>query len=73
MNYKSTFVLFVVLAIAMLGATTVVSYAPQQAEAKPALVCYHSSVFGNFCQASHKACNEAYKNDDTADSKCKAV
>ena len=63
MEYKSTFVLFTVMSIALLAATIVVSYGSQQVQAikgKP-LWCLTTIGDGTACVADRTVCVANYK------------
>jgi hypothetical protein len=73
MEYKSTFVLFTVMSIALLAATIVVSYGSQLVQAvKPThFWCLTTIGDGTVCVADKKICVEAYNQNPTAfESKC---
>ena len=72
MEYKSTFVLFTVMSIALLAATIVVSYGSQLVEATAKhLWCLDVVSDGTTCFADRKICVENYNQDPTAfESKC---
>ena len=74
MEYKSTFVLFTVMSIALLAATIVVSYGSQQVQAAKPAWCYNNSVAGLLCFSGgdgREQCQDNQSHSPYATSKCK--